>query len=81
MTLFELYRQVVLLLGIVPDEEIYYKAVSYAMKKRKRIEAREDRELDDDFLVQLTVDAVAVVEFSDFCSEVEQTLSELRQGA
>ena len=58
MTLFELYRQVVMFLGKVPDDEIFNRAAAYAINKRKRIEAREGRELDDEYLVTLAVEAV-----------------------
>ena len=58
MTLFELYRQVVMCLGKVPDDEIFNRAAIYAINKRKRIEARENRELDDEYLVEKTAEAV-----------------------
>lgn len=58
MTLFELYRQVVMCIGKIPDDEVFYKAAAYAINKRRRIEAREDRKLDDEYLVTLTVEAV-----------------------
>lgn len=58
MTLFELYRQVVMCIGKIPDDEVFYKAVSYAINKRKRVEAREGIELDDEYLVEKTSEAV-----------------------
>lgn len=58
MTLFELYRQVIMIWGDVPDDDVFYKAVTHAMNKRRRAEAREGIELDDDYLVGKTVEAV-----------------------
>ena len=80
MTLSELYYAVSMVVGELSYDS-FERAAAYAINKRSRIEKRKGIALDDDYLVKLTVEAVAVVEFSDFCSEVEQTLSEIRQGA
>jgi hypothetical protein len=64
MNLHELFKETVAYLGSVPDYNLFVSALCCAFDKRRRIEAHEHRQLDDEYLAELTAENVKVLSFS-----------------